>query len=164
MTNKPFTRNPDGTYRFGEQIDDDQIISLARSIVTTRFRRAGPLSSPRQAADYLIMKTSELEREVFLCIFLDTRHQVINSEILFYGSINGATVHSREVVKRALELNASALILGHNHPSGIAEPSQSDAALTRRLRDALALVDIRLLDHLVIGGTEFVSMSDRGLF
>ena len=97
-------------------------------------------------------------------LFLDTRHQVIHYDELFSGTLNGATVHPREVVRSVLEHNASAVILAHNHPSGIAEPSQSDATLTRRLRDALKLIDVRLLDHIVIGDGEFVSMSDRGLF
>nr|MBX2883948.1 DNA repair protein RadC [Granulosicoccus sp.] len=88
----------------------------------------------------------------------------IDYEELFSGTLNGATVHPREVVRSVLEHNASAVIIAHNHPSGIAEPSQSDATLTRRLRDSLDLIDVRLLDHLVIGDGEFVSMSDRGLF
>ena len=97
-------------------------------------------------------------------LFLDTRHQVIHYEELFSGTLNGATVHPREVVRSVLEHNASAVILAHNHPSGIAVPSQSDATLTRRLRDSLALIDVRLLDHIVIGDGEYVSISDRGLF
>jgi DNA repair protein RadC len=100
---------------------------------------------------------------VFTCLFLDNRHRVIECEELFRGTIDGASVHPREVVKRALQLNAAALILAHNHPSGVAEPSQADQQLTRRLREALGLVDIRVLDHLVVGDGEAVSFAERGL-
>lgn len=164
MADKPYTRDSDGNYQFHESVHPNTIIAIAKEIISRRFRSRTMVSSPKQAADYLTLKLAEMEREVFLCLFLDTRHQIICSEVLFYGTINGATVHPREVVKQALAHNASAIILAHNHPSGIAEPSQSDAALTRRIRDALELVDVRLLDHLVIGGSEFVSLSDRGLF
>lgn len=128
------------------------------------LRKQGPLSSPSQAADYLTVQLRDLKREVFAILYLDTRHQVIDYEELFSGTLNGATVHPREVVRSVLDHNASAVILAHNHPSGIAEPSESDAILTRRLREALELIDVRLLDHLVIGDGEFVSMSDRGMF
>ena len=100
--------------------------------------------------------------EVFACLFLDNRHRVIAYEELFRGTIDGASVHPREVVKRALHFNTAAVILAHNHPSGIAEPSQADERITQRLKDALALVDIRLLDHMIIGD-DVVSFAERGL-
>lgn len=140
------------------------VIELNRRYLDERLRRQGPLSSPAQASDFLMHNLRDLKREVFAVLYLDTRHQVIDYEELFYGTLNGATVHPREVVRSVLEKNASAVILAHNHPSGIAEPSQSDSTLTKRLREALELIDVRLLDHLVIGDGEFVSMSDRGLF
>jgi DNA repair protein RadC len=99
---------------------------------------------------------------VFACLFLDNRHRVIAFEELFRGTIDGASVHPREVVKHALHHNAAALILAHNHPSGVAEPSRADVQITRRLVAALGLVDIRVLDHLVIGDTEAVSLAERG--
>jgi len=101
--------------------------------------------------------------EVFCCIFLDNRNRVIRLEELFRGTIDGASVHPREVVRQALALNSAAVILAHNHPSGIAEPSQADEFITRRLKSALALVDIRILDHLVIGDGTAVSFAERGL-
>jgi DNA repair protein RadC len=99
---------------------------------------------------------------VFACLFLDQRHRVIAFEELFRGSIDGASVHPREVVRRCLAHNAAAVIVAHNHPSGVAEPSQSDHRITERLRDALGLVDIRLLDHIIVGDADCVSFSERG--
>ncbi len=139
-------------------------LEMGRRFLDQSLRKQGPLSSPSQAADFLTHQLRDRKREVFAIIYLDTRHQVIDYEELFCGTLNGATVHPREVVRAVLEKNASAVILAHNHPSGIAEPSQSDATLTKRLRESLDLIDVRLLDHLVIGDGEFVSMSDRGLF
>jgi len=109
------------------------------------------------------MQLRDRGREFFCCVFLDTRHRVLAYEELFAGTIDGATVHPREVVKRALELNAAAVIVAHNHPSGVAEPSRADETLTTKLKDALALVDIRMLDHLIVGDGECVSLSERGL-
>jgi len=139
-------------------------LELGRRYLDQSLRKRGPLSSPKQAVEFLTYQLRDLKREVFAIIYLDTRHQVIDYEELFTGTLSGATVHPREVVRSVLEHNASAVILAHNHPSGIAEPSHSDATLTKRLRESLELVDVRLLDHLVIGDGEYVSMSDRGLF
>ncbi len=100
---------------------------------------------------------------MFCCLFLDNRNRVISFDELFRGTIDGASVHPREVVKIALQRNAAAVILAHNHPSGVAEPSQADEIITRRLRDALGLVDIRILDHFVIGEGDCVSFAERGL-
>ena len=103
-------------------------------------------------------------REQFRIIYLNTRHAVISDEVLFYGTLNGATVNPREVAKAALLHNAAAVIISHNHPSGVAEPSQADISLTVKLKEALLLIECRLLDHIVVAGSEFVSLSDRGLF
>jgi DNA repair protein RadC len=104
-----------------------------------------------------------LEHERFCCLFLDNRHRVLRFEELFRGTIDGTSVYPREVVKEALRVNAAAVILAHNHPSGVAEPSQADERITHRLKAALALVDIRLLDHLVVGDGRIVSLASRGL-
>lgn len=126
--------------------------------------RSGPLlGSPRAARDYLVARLRDLEHEVFCCLFLDSRHRLTHCEELFRGTVDGASVHPREVVKQALARNATAVILAHNHPSGIAEPSQADEIITTRLRDALALVEIRLLDHLIIGDGHCVSLAEKGL-
>jgi DNA repair protein RadC len=103
------------------------------------------------------------EHEVFICIFLDNPHRVIAMDEMFRGTIDGASVHPREVVKCALQHNAAAVILAHNHPSGVPEPSRADISLTRRLSEALALIDVRVLDHFIVGGSELVSFAERGL-
>jgi DNA repair protein RadC len=126
--------------------------------------QAGPvLGSPRAARDYLVARLRDLEHEVFCCLFLDSRHRLTRCEELFRGTVDGASVHPREVVKVALSRNATAVILAHNHPSGVAEPSQADEIITTRLRDALALVEIRLLDHLIIGDGSCISLAEKGL-
>lgn len=126
--------------------------------------QAGPvLGSPRAARDYLIARLRDLEHEVFCCLFLDSRHRLTRCEELFRGTVDGASVHPREVVKQALARNATAVILAHNHPSGVAEPSQADEIITTRLRDALALVEIRLLDHLIVGDGSCISLAEKGL-
>ncbi len=139
-------------------------LELGKRYLAQKLEKEGPLTSPKQAADFLTHQLRDQAREVFAVVYLDTRHQVITYEELFHGTISGATVHPREVVKSALRYNAAAIIIAHNHPSGIAEPSRADATLTARLKEALQMVDIRLLDHLVIGDGEFVSMADRDLF
>ena len=127
------------------------------------MRQQPVLANPKTARDYLVIHYAGQEREVFGCLFLDNRHRLIAVEEMFQGTIDGASVHPREIVKRALKLNAAALILAHNHPSGVAEPSQADELITARIRDALALVDIRVLDHLVVGGTTVTRFAERGL-
>jgi DNA repair protein RadC len=127
------------------------------------MRRQPVLTNPRAVRDYLSVHYAGQEREVFGVMFLDNRHRLIAVEEMFLGTVDGASVHPREVVKRALRLNAAAVILAHNHPSGVAEPSQADELITARIRDALALVDIRVLDHLIVGGTSVTSLAERGL-
>ena len=122
-----------------------------------------PLTSPRLAADYLLAQLRDRDHEVFCCLYLDNRHRLIGFEELFKGTIDGASVHPREVVKQALARRAAAVILAHNHPSGVAEPSRADEAITARLRDALALVDIRVIDHVIVGDGVCVSLAERGL-
>ncbi|MDD9858427.1 MAG: DNA repair protein RadC [Gammaproteobacteria bacterium] len=139
-------------------------LELGKRYLEQKLEREGPLTSPKQAAEFLTHQLRDRPREVFAIVYLDNRHHVLDYEELFYGTLNGAHVHPREVVKNALARNAAAVIVAHNHPSGIAEPSQADTTITIKLRDALSLVEVRLLDHLVIGDGEFVSMSDRGLF
>ena len=121
------------------------------------------LANPKTARDYLVIHYAGQEREVFGCLFLDNRNRLIRFDEVFHGTIDGASVHPREVVKLALARNAAAVILAHNHPSGVAEPSQADELITVRIRDALALVDIRVLDHLVVGGTAVTSLAERGV-
>jgi DNA repair protein RadC len=127
------------------------------------FSRGVTLSSPADSARFLAGRLRDYPFEVFAVLFLDTRHRVLAFEELFRGTIDGATVHPREVVRRALHHNAAAVILSHNHPSGVAEPSAADRRITERLRDALALVDVRVLDHLVVGDGSSCSLAESGL-
>ncbi|HEY6642880.1 MAG TPA: DNA repair protein RadC [Povalibacter sp.] len=144
-------------------VDDEAVIAAALRILAERLVRATALTNPRVTREYLMMRFANLEHEVFACIYLDNRSRVIACEDLFRGTIDGSSVHPREVVKQALIHNAAAVILAHNHPSGIAEPSQADELITRRLKQALALVDIRVLDHLIVGGAIATSLAERGL-
>ena len=141
----------------------DEILDAARSILARRVRRGRALSSPRHTRDFLRLELASRDHEIFAILFLDNRHRVIEFVPLFRGTIDGASVYPREVVKEALARNAAAVILAHNHPSGVAEPSQADELITHRLRDALALIDVRVLDHLVVTGDDVVSFAERGL-
>jgi DNA repair protein RadC len=126
--------------------------------------RVGPLlASPRATRDYLSARLRDLEHEVFCCLYLDKRHRLMHCEELFRGTIDGASVHPREIVKLALQRNAAAVIVAHNHPSGVAEPSQADELITVRVKEALQMVDIRLLDHIIVGDGTCVSLAERGL-
>jgi len=126
--------------------------------------RAGPaLNAPAATRQFLTAQLRDRPYEVFCCLHLDNRHRLIHFEEVFRGTIDGASVHPREVVRQALQYNAAALIFAHNHPSGVAEASQADELITRRLRDALALVDIRVLDHLIVGDNNCLSFAERGL-
>ncbi len=138
------------------------VLEMGHRHLFETLQRGETLTDPTQTRQYLSARLRDHPHEVFACLFLDNRHRVICFEELFRGTINGASVHPREVVKSALHHNAAALILAHNHPSGIAEPSEADRQLTRKLQQALALVDIRVLDHIVIGDGETVAFAERG--
>lgn len=138
------------------------VLEMSRRYLGERLRRGDPLSDPQAVRYYLSSQLRDCRAEVFACLFLDNRHRVIQYEELFRGTIDGASVHPREVVRRALHHNAAAVILAHNHPSGIAEPSQADERITQKLQAALQLIDVRVLDHFVIGD-QVVSFAERGL-
>lgn len=152
-----------GTYSTCRPVTPDEILLIAEQILESRFQPGTRISSPADTEEFLKGKLARLEHEVFCAVFLDNRHFVISFEELFRGTIDGTSVYPREVVKRALELNAAAVILAHNHPSGVGEPSQADERITQRLKSALELVDIRTLDHIIIGGNNTTSMASRGL-
>lgn len=143
------------------QADDNTILAQAEAILRRRLERLGAITDPSQAGDFFRMRLAGLDHEQFHVLFLDTRHRIIAIEALARGTVDGAEVHPREVVKAALTHNAAAVILAHNHPSGNPEPSAADRAITARLKQALALVDIRVLDHIVVGET-CVSLAARG--
>ncbi|NND44426.1 MAG: DNA repair protein RadC [Xanthomonadales bacterium] len=137
--------------------------ALVGRCLEARILRGAALTSPAETLEFLQHALGHRRREVFQCLFLDTRHRVLHCETLFQGSIDGACVYPRVVAEHALRHNAAAVIVAHNHPSGVSEPSLADQAITRRLKDALALLEIRLLDHFVIGDGEPVSMAARGM-
>lgn len=138
------------------------VMEIARRHLSEQLVRGEPLNSPQAAGAYLQARLRDRDHEVFAVMFLDSQHRVLACEELARGTLDGASVYPREVVKAALRRNAAAVILAHNHPSGVAEPSAADRALTERLKHALALVDVRVLDHLVIGDGAPVSFAERG--
>lgn len=138
-------------------------LELGRRFLAEQLERGDVLTSPEATRAYLASRLRHLPHEVFTCLFLDNRHAVIVTEELFRGTIDGASVYPREVVRQALAHNAAAVIFAHNHPSGVAEPSSADIRITERLKAALALIDVRVLDHMVVGDGEVVSLAERGL-
>lgn len=138
------------------------ILEMGRRHLYERLERGEALSRPEDAKAFLCARLRDCEHEVFACLFVDNRHRILAFEELFRGTIDGASVHPREVVKRVLHHNAAAVILAHNHPSGVAEPSQADQQITLRLREALGLIDVRVLDHIVVGDAP-VSLAERGV-
>jgi DNA repair protein RadC len=138
-------------------------IELARRSLKDDLRTANALTSPGAVRDYLRLAIAEREHEVFVCLWLDAQHRVTACEELFRGTLTQTSVYPREIVKAALKANAAAVIFAHNHPSGAAQPSQADELLTRNLKDALALVDVKVLDHFVVAGHQALSFAERGL-
>lgn len=138
------------------------VLEMSRRHLAERLRRDSALESPRAVRDYLKAQLRHEPHEVFGCLFMDAKHRVLAFEVLFRGSIDSASVYPRQVVKRSLANNAAAVILTHNHPSGVSEPSQADRMLTQRLKDALALVEVRVLDHFIVGDGEPLSMAELG--
>ena len=149
-----------GTSKYAEL---QAVMELARRQMLETVKRESCLTSAALTRQYVKARLRDLCREVFLCLFLDSQHRIIAQEELFQGTLDGSMVHPREVVKRCLHHNAGAIIFVHNHPSGVAEPSQADISITRRLKQALELVGVRTLDHLVVGDSEVVSLAERGM-
>jgi DNA repair protein RadC len=143
---------------------EDDLIRAALRILESRLHvRDTTLTSPQSVRDYLRLLLTGLEHEVFVTLFLDAQHRLIAADEMFRGTLTQTSVHPREVVKAALRYNAAAVILAHNHPSGVAEPSRADELLTETLRQTLGLVDVRTLDHFVVAGSATVSFAERGL-
>jgi len=138
-------------------------MELARRSAEERIREAKGLTSPGAVRDYLRLAIGGRPHEVFLCIWLDAQHRVIKFDELFRGTLTQTSVYPREVVKMALQNNAAAVIFAHNHPSGVAQPSQADELLTANLREALALIEVKVLDHFIIAGNQAISFAERGL-
>lgn len=158
-------KNRFATIRIASLSDPEKqsLLELAFAVLQCLHQPGDELPSPNHTRDYLRMLLAERKAEIFGCLYLDNRHRVIETVELFQGTIDSASVYPRVVVQQALTLNAAAVMFFHNHPSGVAEPSHADEAITRRLKEALALVDIRVLDHFVVTVGESVSFAERGL-
>jgi DNA repair protein RadC len=161
MTNL-MIRSATGRYR---QAQKAEVLEVAAQYLAVELQTqtGQPMTSPSAVRQFLLQALAARDAEVFCILFFDNRHRLIQFEEMFRGTIDGASVYPREVVRRTIELNAAAVVLVHNHPSGLAEPSQADEMITHRLRDALALIDVRVLDHLVVGRGQVVSFAERGL-
>lgn len=161
--NSPFkTSQQPGKYVVKGLISEEDIMAMALKLTNRRLAKRRALTSPREVRKYLSVKLAELEHEEFRVIFMNNKHRILAFETMFRGTIDGTSVHPREVVKMTLKLNAAAVVLVHNHPSGDAEPSRQDIQITRRLVDALALIDVRVLDHFIVGGKDVVSLAEEG--
>jgi DNA repair protein RadC len=144
-------------------MSEDQVIERALEILASRLKFGAALTSPGAVRDYLRLALGPREHEVFVCIWVDAQHRVVGIEEPFRGTLTQTSVYPREIVKSALAYNAAAVIFAHNHPSGVAQPSQADELLTRNLKEALALVEVKVLDHFVVAGTQAISFAERGL-
>ena len=138
-------------------------LELARRAMREEMSVRSALTSPGAVRDYLRLSLAHLQHEVFVCIWLDAQHKVVGTEEAFRGTLTQTSVYTREIVKKALARNAAAVIFAHNHPSGVAQPSQADELLTRSLREALALVEVKVLDHFIVAGNQAISFAERGL-
>ena len=144
-------------------VEEDRIIQQALGIMEARCSPGKLMRSPDAVARYLRLKLGDLMNECFAVLYLNTRHELLAYKEHFYGTVDGASVHPRVIAQTALQVNAAAVILAHNHPSGVAEPSEADRQITRRLVQALGLLDVRVLDHLVVSARDVVSLAERGL-
>ncbi|GJL43633.1 TPA: DNA repair protein RadC [Enterobacter chengduensis] len=138
------------------------IINQARELLTARLHHNESLGSPKETESYLALQLGDREQEVFAVIFLDNRNQILQYKEMFYGSIASTSVYPREIARLALRLNAAAVICSHNHPSGHPEPSAADRTITERIKNSMELIDVRVLDHVVVGGGRTVSFAERG--
>ena len=157
-----FVKNEQGLYHVQGCVKPEEIVSTAATILLDELTGRESLTAPTDAAQFLQMALTQEKNEVFAAIFLNNKHKVLSFEPLFNGTIDGAAVYPRVVVQQALACNAAAVIFAHNHPSGCCEPSQADRTITTRLKDALALIDVRVLDHFVVSHSEWVSLAQRG--
>ena len=155
-------RTNDIRVQYQLNMDEEGILLAAQQILEQRLLREGAITDPTQAADYLKARCAHLPHEVFGVVFLDTRHRIIATEHLFSGTVDGCEVHPRVVAQRALQHNAAAVILFHNHPSGSPEPSAADRTITTRLKEVLGMLDVRVIDHIICAGTQTASLAARG--
>ncbi len=158
-----FISDNNGKYKSTRALTEKQIMSAAKALIKKKFIKGSSITCTKMIKAFLSTQYASYEHEVFICLFLDNQHCIIKVVEMFQGTINGASVYPREVVKKALELNAAAVIFSHNHPSGCDKPSLADEAITDKLKKALDLVDIRVLDHIIIGGSESYSFTEHGI-
>ena len=158
-----FVKNEQGLYHVQGCVKPEEIVSTAATILLDELTGREALTTPTDVAQFLQMALAQKKNEVFAAIFLNNKHKVLSFEPLFNGTIDGAAVYPRVVVQQALACNAAAVIFAHNHPSGCCEPSRADQQITKRLSDALALIDVRVLDHFVVSRSEWVSLAERGM-
>lgn len=158
-----FARDVLGHYTITSPMAEHEVLAAAEEILLRRLERQGAISQPSDAAQFLRMRLGALAHEEFHIVWLDNRHRILSAERLFTGTIDGASVYPREVVRAALRLNAAACVLSHNHPSGNAEPSSADRSITATLKSALAVIEVRVLDHIIVSAGETVSFAERGL-
>jgi len=149
-------------YKLTGETTEQDVLAAAEGILKGKLERQGSLGNPTDASDFLRMRLGALLHEEFHVLWLDNRHRILDCQKLFTGTIDGASIYPREVVRAALNINACAAIFAHNHPSGVAEPSVADRTITNELRDALSLIGVRILDHIIVGAN-CVSMAGRGL-
>ncbi|WP_367155165.1 DNA repair protein RadC [Methylomonas sp. HYX-M1] len=161
-TSLPFLLEEDGQYTLLRPASREEIIAKALALVAQQVARGAALESPSDCRAFLALALGTQERELFYCIYLDNQHRILQAEVCFLGTINSASVHPREIVKQALALNACALVVAHNHPSGTVNASEADRQLTRNLKQALALVEVRLLDHVIVAAGDFYSFAEAG--
>lgn len=158
-----FIRDVLGHYEITGPVSETKILAAAEDILFRRLERQGEIRNPRDSEQFLRMRLGALLHEEFHIMWLDNRHRILDVQKLFTGTVDGASIHCREVIRAALQVNASAAILAHNHPSGVPEPSSADRAITSELKQALQLVGVRILDHIVVSADNCVSMASRGL-
>ena len=143
--------------------NQDEVIAAAIRFMEEKGQyHSQVFESPRDTKTYLQLRIGDREHEVFCVLFLNSKHRLLSADEMFRGTIDGATVHPREIVKRALSLNAAAVILGHNHPSGEVQPSEADKSITKRIKDVLALIDVRVLDHMIVAADDAYSFAEHG--
>lgn len=162
MSKPPYVRNDQGLYRVKGYVSPDQLVQIAADILLENLAGEENLTQPKDAARFLQLSLAQEKNEHFSVLFLNNKHQVLCFERLFSGTIDGAAVYPRVVAQKALEHNAAAVIFAHNHPSDNCEPSESDRSITLRLKETLALIDVRVLDHFVVSRSTWVSLAERG--
>jgi len=158
-----FVADNNGKYKATCALTEKQILKAAKAILKKQFTKGKAFTNPNMVKNHLMFKYANYEHEVFICIFLDNQHRIIKEVEMFRGTIDSASVYPREVVKKALEVNAAAVIFSHNHPSGESTPSEADKHITEKLKSALGLIEVSILDHFIIGGAGLYSFAEHGL-